>query len=57
MEGVLLWDCVCDACDREGRYHTVGRGKDSPPERRGPNWWLLLVKLAIIAIAYWILSH
>lgn len=57
MDNVLRWDCVCDACDRAGRYHTIGQGKDSPPMRQGPNWLLMLiVVVAAVMVALWLRS-
>lgn len=57
---VLRWDCVCDACDREGRYHTIGQGKDSPPQKP-PKWpqkspmgplWLFVIAVLVLGLLF-----
>lgn len=53
MENVLRWGCICDACDREGRYHTVGdyRGDSygfgpdrEPPKKQQKSWLRRLIE-------------
>lgn len=55
MDGVLRWDCVCDACDPHGRYHAIpqGRGDATPTPPRWPKWLLFLALLGVLlAIGY-----
>lgn len=48
MENVLRWGCVCDACDREGRYHRIAdQGRAPAPRRPGPQWVLMVIALTL----------
>ena len=51
---VLLWDCVCDACDRQGRYHRLPQGLRGPVKKpSGPRARWLLLLAAGASIGAW----
>jgi hypothetical protein len=57
VENVLRWDCICDACDREGRYHSVGRGP-TPPREKPPGWgWIIIAVIVALATVFYIVTR